>query len=69
MDQEELEFEVSRLISILGQQGEDLFGYAVSLERSILFMKLRDIIIEKIAENDQIAVDTIAWIWKELSER
>lgn len=69
MDQEELEIEISRLVSMLGTQAEDLVGYATALERSILFKTLRDIIVEKIAEDDQIAVDTISWLWKELSER
>lgn len=54
---------------MLGTQAEDLVGYATALERSILFKTLRDIIVEKIAEDDQIAVDTISWLWKELSER
>ena len=69
MDQEELRAEIERIVYSVGQPGEELVSLATMLERSILFEVMRDLIVEKIAANDDIAVEVLSWAWKELTER
>jgi len=67
MDLEEMQIEIDKLANELGPRAEELFSLAIAYERTQMFLKLRDIIITKDAMNDQIAVDTLAWAWQELS--
>lgn len=69
MDQEELKSEIDRILNTVGEPGEYLVSLATTLERSILFEVMRDLIIEKIAASDDIAVEVLSWAWKELTER
>lgn len=67
MDQEEIQREIDRLITYLGPRAEELFTLAIALERAIIFQNLRTLIQQKDAVDDQIAVETLAWAWKVLS--
>lgn len=67
MDLDELQVEIDKLVNLLGPRAEELFSLAIAYEKTSMFLKLRDIIIVKDSMNDQIAVDTLAWAWEELS--
>ncbi len=69
MDQEEIQREIDRLVTYLGPRAEELFTLAIALERAIIFQNIRTLIAQKDAVNDQIAVETLAWAWKALSEQ
>lgn len=67
MDQEELLREIEKIVNKLGTDAETLFDLAIAYERTYLLLKIRDLIIDKDKMNDQIAVDTLAWAWQEIS--
>jgi hypothetical protein len=68
MDQEEVLDELNKLVNRVGPIGEEIFDLAVIYNKVEMFNKLRNIIHEKDLAGDQIAVDTINWIFEKLSE-
>lgn len=68
MEQEEILEYSAKLIDRLGPDAEDLFSLGCHYERIAIFSKLRDLIVDKEALNDNIASETLAWAWEKLSE-
>ena len=66
MDLEDILTEAKPLIE---EQGDRLFKLGQEHTKIVLFQILRDLMQEKHLINDQIAVETIAWIWIETAER
>lgn len=66
MDLEEILSEAGPLIE---KHGDHLFKLGQEHSKIVLFQILRDLMQEKHSTNDQIAVETIAWLWIEAAER
>lgn len=67
MDIEEILEYSSRLIAKVGPEGEDIFALGSNYQRVEFFAKLRELMQQKMAANDDIAVEVLAWAWIELS--
>lgn len=57
----------SKLISQVGPEGEDIFSLGSNYQRVLFFNKLRELMQQKMATNDDIAVEVLAWAWIELA--
>ncbi len=69
MDQEEIQREIDKLVNYLGPAGEELFSYAIAIERIRIFQNLQTLIQQKDSANDQIAAEVLSWAWQVLSEQ
>ncbi len=69
MDQEEIQREIDKIVYRLGPAGEELFSYAIALERIRIFQNLQTLIQQKDSANDQIAAEVLSWAWQVLSEQ
>lgn len=69
MDQEEIQREIDRLVNRLGPASEELFCYAIALERIRIFQNLQTLIQQKDSANDQIATEVLSWAWQVLADQ
>lgn len=69
MDQEEIQKEIDKLVTYLGPAAEELFSFAIALERMRIFQNLQTLIQQKDSANDQIAAEVLSWAWQALSEQ
>lgn len=67
MDQEEILQHAHKLIGITGVHGEELFSLGCQYEKISIFLKLRDLIVEKDNANDHIAVEMLSWTYDQLA--
>ena len=64
---DEIEERVAELYSKIDGINAELFTLGAAEERLDFFEKLRDLIAEKIAENDTIAADVLGWAYEQLA--
>lgn len=68
MDSEEILYELTRLINVVGPAGEQVFDLAVAYQRILFFEKLRMLLVQKDLVNDQVAIDVLNWAYQALAE-
>lgn len=68
MDSEEILYELTRLINVIGPASEQVFDLAVAYQRIVFFEKLRMLLAQKDLAGDQIAVDVLNWAYQALAE-
>lgn len=68
MDSEEILYELSRLINVVGPAGEQIFDLAVAYQRILFFEKLRMLLAQKDIAGDQTAIDVLNWAYQALAE-
>ncbi|MEY4331460.1 MAG: hypothetical protein RLZZ196_198 [Bacteroidota bacterium] len=67
MDQEEILQYASKIISTVGNKGEDLFALGSAYERISIFSDLRKLIAEKDSFGDSLALDVLCWAYDRLA--
>jgi hypothetical protein len=67
MDQEEILQHAHKLTDSAGLYGEELFSLGCQYEKIAIFIKLRDLIMEKDIAGDQMAVEMLSWTYDQLA--
>jgi hypothetical protein len=68
MDPEEIMYELTKLINVVGPAGEQIFDLSMAYQKVLFFQKFRALLAQKDMANDQIALDVLNWAYQLLAE-